>query len=276
MLAVLSVASITYILRGVSPDDKVLIQKYSAPQEIVDVLSEHTDFFLNVIHKCSVGNYRKDFRPLVWQFDSLPGYYVKWGVGRIRGMEKIQECIDTFDLSCLGMAKKYIYHIPGRGEELCDENYWVISEEQKAADIPLVINLEVAKQVFTLIKETGFYDFQPRNIVRTSDNKLTIIDSEIRFDHDWGMCLGLRKLITSLSFNLNDNFTEDALKYIIRKLIRCYPPSRSYYSSKYYQILKYLELQPTPHSWDYVAFFKEIFPEPTKSVGLGNIFYKAI
>lgn len=262
MLAVLSVASITYILRGVSPDDKVLIQKYSAPQEIVDVLSEHTDFFLNVIHKCSVGNYRKDFRPLVWQFDSLPGYYVKWGVGRIRGMEKIQECIDTFDLSCLGMAKKYIYHIPGRGEELCDENYWVISEEQKAADIPLVINLEVAKQVFTLIKETGFYDFQPHNIIRNKDNKLAVIDSETRFNSKWGTCLGLRRVITSEFFNLNTHFTEDALKYIIIKLLECYPPESYNYNDKYYQILKYLELQPLPYAWDYVTFFKEAFPKP--------------
>ena len=181
---------------------------------------------------------------LVWQFDDLPGYYVKWGIDRIRGMETIRLCIEEYGLDHLEMTKKYLYHIPGRGEELVDTNYWIIAEEQIRAEIPLVIDLEEAQQICTLLKETGFYDFHPYNVIRNKGHKLAIIDTEDQFNSDWGECLGLRRIITSDLFNLNTQFTEEALKHIIFKILGCYQPTSSSYKRIYNLILEFLEMQP--------------------------------
>ncbi len=264
VLIFLVLANITSV-NALSERKEALIKKYAAPQHIIDILEQHTDFFLKIIHECTMGDCKKDYGNLVWQFDTLPGYYVKYGVNRIKGLEKIRECIETFNLNRLTVSKKYLYHIPGKDIEFTDENYWVVAEEQKPAPIPLVINLEEAKQMFTLIDETGFYDFQPHNIIRNTDNKLAIIDTEPRFNSKWGTCFGLRRIITSQHYDLNTHFTEDALKFIMHKLIECYPPSSWNYSDKYYEILNYLELQPTPFAWDYIAFFKKLFPHPIDS-----------
>ena len=158
------------------------------------------------------------------------------------------------------MTKKYLYHIPGRPEELTSENYLVGAEEQVSVNKPLIINLEEAQQIYTLLKETGFFDFHQYNIIRNKENKLAIIDSEnFDFNENWGTCIGLKRIITKGFFDLNAHFTEEALKYILMRNLECMTPTTSQYKTIYYRLLGYLEDQDQSSS---LNNFKESFPEP--------------
>ena len=70
------------------PSDEELTQKYAAPQHIADGLAQHTNFLLQV------GKANKRKNHLVWEFKSLPGYFVKFGRDRIIGIEILRTCIE--------------------------------------------------------------------------------------------------------------------------------------------------------------------------------------
>ncbi len=88
------------LVKAVNPrllSDKELIRKYAAPQHIANGLAQHTNFLLQVGDDCPNGREKANKRRekhLVWEFKSLPGYFVKFGRDRIIGIEILRTCIE--------------------------------------------------------------------------------------------------------------------------------------------------------------------------------------
>ena len=238
------------------PLDNDYIKQFEAPEWIRREVDKHISISKNgrLSDLCD-----KNSGYYVWSCDFLPGYLIKRTVDRIPGREKIHRCIQEKNLTCLTVPKKYYYHIPGKGRELTNENYLVIAEKVKGTTDPFMINLEEVKQICTLIESTGFLDFHGKNILRDTDNKIAILDTENRlvYAKSAGTGYGLKRIFYLKKFNFNTAFTPDALKYIFDRI----KISTRVYNDVYNRILTVLEKQPRPLAWDYISYFKGLYPE---------------
>ena len=254
--------SFLFMLQSSALRDQELLGKYTAPSHIVDILRAHTPFLQTIVNNCAQEKYRKRRKHLVWRLDDLPHYYIKWDVGRIKGLEIMSACIEKHDLTHLSVPKKYLYHIPGTPETLDNSNYVVIAEEQKPCGIPLVITEEEAQDITTLISQTGYYEFTEKNIIRTAPDTITLIDTECRLKKP---SFGLYKLLSRHGlFDLNAHFTQAALKHIFHHYLQSVLVDASSYKERYEQILKNIIHQSNDAQWDYVSFFRQTFPEPAE------------
>ena len=82
-------------------------------------------------------------------YDYFPGYTESCttpyqNISRVFYNEKLKKLIASEQLTHIKELKKYLYHIPGGSEDLCDDNYIVISEEVK----PLIQNPQGKMQFF--------------------------------------------------------------------------------------------------------------------------------
>ena len=88
---------------GLSASRNDFTEKYSVEPELQDILDDHTDELYKRLKKTHHGMKKHG----VWKFDWLPGeYYVKYGLARIRGMEKMNKCIEEHDLNLLTTPDK--------------------------------------------------------------------------------------------------------------------------------------------------------------------------
>ena len=265
-------------VQGVCSEDEAFIREHAAPEHIVKALVPHVPF-LQSIHKSveQIGLIptKRKFKHLVWEFKSLHGYLVKWGVERVKGADSMRACIDENNLTLLTVAKKYLYHVPGQGEELTDENYLVISENLGpfVSGKSLCISKEEAEQICILLKKTGYLDFTRGNARRMRrGHKIAFIDTEAASFLSTGHpnnrvtdgskdYLCFKRIFTNNAFSLEQNFTQEALMYIIDRMYENRPLHPEQYRAlcsniKYFFKRKYRHRK----KWDFVAYFKKKFP----------------
>ena len=118
----------------------------------------------------------------VWQFDWLPGYYVKYGLSRIWGMELMQQVIDDHNLDLLTLPDKRIYHLKGRPYQVNNTDYCVVVKKVKTAHHSRRMSLEQIKQISTLIHHTKYISMHRANYIHVKDGKISLIDTESNYD----------------------------------------------------------------------------------------------
>ncbi len=187
---------------------------------------------------------------------------MKGGIGRIKGMERIKECIEKNNLTCLSVPQKYLYHVKGRGRELTSSNYFVVAEKQFGKK-PRKLFFEEVRQICIVLRETGYYDFASANTIRLKNNKLVIIDTENHLDFDSSRnYLGFCRILHRFSkFNIDTAFSKESLIYIFTQLLKCIPKDKEAYSKVYNDVYRYLQKKQNV-AWDYKTYFEETFPKP--------------
>ena len=241
--------------------DEELIRNYTPPAELSALLDEHADFLVHRSDECSLPRAKKKFRTMAWRFPWLPHYYLKGRISRIKGREKVVQCIDAYNLDRLTVPEKYLYHLPGRGHDLTEYNYFVIAQRIYSESKHVILDVQEMRQITMLIKKTGLIDlFTTNNILRDKSGKLVLVDTE---DKKGSICYGIHKLITKGKWNINTSFTPDALKCLLHESMECAANSKELYRIVYHKILKKLLRSKRADSWDYVTYFTTTFPEPT-------------
>ncbi len=162
----LLVLSSTFINLSARRDD--FIEKHSVEPALQEILDDHAD----EIYKCLKKIHHGSKNHGVWKFKWLPGHYVKYGLARIRGMEKMKKCIKEHDLDLLTVPDKKIYHIKGRPQELSNDNYAVIIKGVDRTPDPEPLTLEQVKQLCTIIHETKYISMTSSNFIRGTDGLL--------------------------------------------------------------------------------------------------------
>ncbi len=200
----------------------------------------------------------------VRQFEWLPGYYVKYGLARISGMEKMQEVIDRCNLTDVTVADKRVYHIKGRPQDLSNLNYLVVIKRVESAHNLPPLTMEEVQQLTTIMHETGYISMtgpqckKGPNYIRTEDGKLCLIDTESRYDHAQLLKGFLRFLETH---DFNRDLSPEALQHIfgeIKELLKEQPENISFYLK---EVRKCIKTQKGTPSWDYSRYFKEYFKD---------------
>ncbi len=251
-------------LQDLSLEDEAFIRKYSVPPSIGAILDGHVLEYTPkyyIWYQNVVGGHVHD-EHLVWSFDELPGYLLKYPLSRIRGLEIMQECIEKHHLDRLVVPKKYIYHVRGAKRELTDENYFVLAEKLEGKQ-PFQFDDEEVRQICILLRETGYRDFLAQNVLRLTNNKIAFIDTEISDFSQNKKYRSFAKIFIYLSdFSPDTSFSKAGLKHILLQLLACAPQEQSSYKHLYDTIYKFLKSHKDTMAWDYVSFFKETFPKP--------------
>ncbi len=256
----------SYATEQLSAEDEAFIKKHRAPLSMVKALDRHTGKFSSIVEQCEQGSchiYNGQERHLVWQFKNLSGYFVKYGIDRIHGAEKIQQCIDTYGLDRLAVPKKYIYHIKGKGRALTSSNYLIVAKKLDSIKKSLPFDDEQVCQICTLLRETGYNDFVVNNLRWLPNGKIGIIDTEGGAFNEIHSYVGLRKLFTSSSKLSLALFSEESIKYMFLQLLECAPQDKSLYKNMYKSVYKGLKRQKKKKgAWDYLSYFVKLFPKP--------------
>ena len=103
-------------------------ERYKVDQEIAQILDAHNELIAAQLTQVESGSKKHG----VWTFTWLPGYYVKYGLARIAGMEKMQQVIDRCKLTSLYVADKRLYHIKGNPTALSNLNYAIVIKAAEA------------------------------------------------------------------------------------------------------------------------------------------------
>ncbi len=244
---------ISSITTGLSASRDNFMRKYSVDPELQEILDDHVDEIYKRLKKIHHGTKNHG----VWKFKWLPGYYIKYGLARIRGMEKMKRCIEEYDLDLLTVPDKRVYHLKGRPKELSNDNYAVIIKAVDRTPDPEPLTLEQVKQLCTIIHKTKYISMTSSNFIRGTDGLLHLIDTEATFSN--GILRGFVRMITSRP-NINKQYTKEALKYVFgeikQRLDRCPKGKQKETLKKIYSALK---RQKKPHSWNYIKYFNELF-----------------
>jgi hypothetical protein len=245
------------IVRSVSSHDRDhYIERYLVEPEIAALLDLHSDDVSKKIEKIYESRTQKHG---VWQFDWLPGYYVKYGLARIDGMERMKKCIKDHNLDHLTVPNKKIYHIKGRPHELSDLNYAAVIKEVNAAPKHKPLTLDEVKQLCTIIHETDYISVTSRNFIRTKDGKLSLIDTESTYSRK-KLLKGFLRMIGGY-YDLNKDYEQEALKHVFGE-IRTYLSKHPEKADSALPLLhSYLKQQKKPYLWDYTSYFKSYFKD---------------
>ncbi len=265
LLCLIMLCSTSYATELLSPEDEAFIKKYSAPAYIVEALDRHVDKFLSITEECEIRQCRihnGHERHLVWQYSELPNYLVKYGLGRIYGRKKMQQCIEENNLDRLYVPKKYIYHIKGRARALTSSNYLVVAEKVGSAKSKR-LDAEQVCQICTLLRETGYNDFKVKNVRWLSGGKIAFIDTEIEAFNEAHRYLGLKKIVTNYRRTKLHEYPKEGIKYVLSQLLACAPQDKVLYRKMYYEVRKALKSIGQKHrSFNYQTYFEELFPQP--------------
>lgn len=119
-------------------------------------------------------------RGVTAEFPWLPGYMIKLSAeNRIAGAQKLQSCIQEKGLDLLLLPKQTRFEIPERYHDMTKLRSLCIAEKIEGyIGRERSINLRQAKQLVTLILETGLADPKCANLVHLDDEKIAIIDTE--------------------------------------------------------------------------------------------------
>lgn len=240
-----------------SEKDAAFIQKHALDKKLTAILDENKEHLASLIAPC---NEKKcTIRHAVWNLPYLPGYLLKWGTSRIRGVEIMRSCIEEHKLTHITVPDKYFYHIPGRPLDLTSRNYVIVVPKliEKKKHTPFT--LDEIKQLCTLVKVTGYCDIQKPNIFRLENNKLAMIDTDA-----WAFnkkpYIGIMRFIHSYGeYTVSKDFTPEAVEYILYQLKELTPTNdKKIYKEFYDDIKKALKKRPAS-----LKLFNELFSEPT-------------
>lgn len=223
-------------------------KKYEVNEPLKKVLDEHAGA---IAHKLKEVRSWKLKKHGVWRFSWLPDYYVKFNLARIHGMEKMKSCIAAKNLDLLKLPDKRIYHVKGTPRTLNNYSYAVVIEKVKAQN-RRPLNLKQIQQMCKLIKETGYISMTSTNYIRTEGDTITLIDTEGTFNRN-ELTMGFMRLLGG-GHNLNEDFTPEALKYIIEELVNITPRSKCI--TVYNEAKKVFARQKAAARWDYRNYFK--------------------
>ena len=158
------------------PDAFIL--DHLVPDELKQILDDHTEEFGEIIKSCSKRKHCPARRG-VKEYDWLPGYFVKYGVERVKWAQKLRDLIAQHGFTHLVIPKKYLYHVPGKPTDLRSPNYVVVAQklERDRTDSGKVITKQMVQELMVLIFETQMKDHHSNNLFVTADGLLAMIDT---------------------------------------------------------------------------------------------------
>lgn len=232
--------------------DEAFIQKYRVEEELRAVLDAHCEEIETALTEFNQRDVkkRKIKKHGVWKFPWLPGYFVKYNLDRIYGMERMLKCITKHNLDLIKLPDKRIYHIKNRPTTLSNDNYLVVIQGVEPETDLGPITLKQVQQLGVLMKETGYVSMTKTNYIRGKNDIITMIDTESTFDYN-NPFLGFRRLLSA--GHSVDEYTEEAVKYILRELGRIIRTSHP--NNAYNQIIGYLKNSNKSREWDLFNYF---------------------
>lgn len=233
----------------------IQIQKYEIEPHIKAILDEHSQEIAEKIESVHTTTQWHG----VWEFPWLPGYYVKYGLERIKGVERIRKCIIKNHLDGITTPDKRIYHIKGRSSTISNLNYAVVIKAVESAKDKKPLSLEQVKQLGEIIRKADYVDMNHSNYIQMDDGRLCLIDTEGIFNPDQHIKGFLRMIGTG--HDLNNHYTEEALVHLFsqvkEELIK--RPSNSSFALPY--LMKALKSQSKPYTWNYLEYATDYFKE---------------
>ena len=226
----------------------IRVENYLVDSSLAALLDKHAEEIFENIAQTHRGTQTHG----VWKFHWLPGYFVKYGLTRIEGMETIKNCISRNNLSLLGVPDKKVYHIKGRPTAVSNLNYAVIVKEVTKDPHPRPLTLDHVRQLSVLIERSHYVDLHVSNYVRTACSKLIIIDTEGIFDKKLHI-EGFLKLFCS-NYYLSSSYTPSALKFLfhqVKERLKKDAAENRFYFSK---IDRAFAKQKERHAWDFVSY----------------------
>ncbi len=103
----------------------------------------------------------------------LPGCYIKYGHERYYNAQYLANFIRERNLNLLGVAEKWLYHVPGRPYTLTSNNYVTIAKQVVPSN-----DFDPIDEHWTQLGQLPHYDIQTSNFV-LADGKIVIIDTDI-------------------------------------------------------------------------------------------------
>ncbi len=230
------------------------IEQYAVDSKVAAILDTHSDSLFSRLKNVD----KHGGQHGVWTFDDLPGYYVKYGLSRIWGMELMRQVIEDHNLDLLTLPDKRIYHLKGRPKHVNNTNYCVVIKKVNAHGSHRITK-EQMRQLITLIRETKYISLTHDNYLHVKDGKLCIIDTESNYDEHLEVKGYLRLL--GYGHNPDNDFTEAALKLLFEEMKRLLDQETD--RSKAQRTIQEAEgfLHGKPQTWDYVTYFKEYFAD---------------
>ncbi len=236
------------------PETHISLVDYMVDQELEEILDDYVDEIYEKLKKIHHGSRNHG----VWKFEWLPGYYIKYGLARIKGMEKMKKCLEQHNLNLLTVPDKKIYHLKDKPEDLSDLNYTVIIKAVDRSPNPAPLTLKQVKQLCTIIHETKYISMTSTNFIRGTDDLLHLIDTEATFSSE-EILRGFLRMITTRP-NLNKQYTKEALKHIFHEIKACLDRRSQWEQAEVLEkINAALRRQERPYSWDYRGYFNELF-----------------
>ncbi len=194
---------------------KEFILAHHVDKETTALLDTHSRTLSNLVTSIHSTPMQKNG---VWQFEWLPGYYVKYNVERVLMRERLAHCIEKYSLNLLHTPEKFLYHIKGRPTQLHNLNYVVLIKEVQpdpaAQEEPMT--LEQVEQFITLIEKTGHCSTFGCNYLRLSDRRISFIDTDGTFNKK----NPIKGIIGLLNQPLETYYTSEALYYIVDKIAK--------------------------------------------------------
>jgi hypothetical protein len=230
------------------------IEKYAINEDIKTILDDHSDELIAAMEKHAGSGKVKHG---VWKFPWLPGYYVKYNLDRIYGLERMNRCIEEFGLDSLVVAQKRIYHVKGRPTELSNDNYLVIAKAVKAEKGLPPLTLNQIEQMCKLMHETSYVSLHTNNYIRIADNKIALIDTESTYDSN-DLLLGYARLIGAEG--RYHAFTKEAFSYLLINALEEYKNHKSSAKKDYFErMIKYVNGMRKKSGFKALRFFDESF-----------------
>ncbi len=137
-------------------------KKYSAPQDLKELIEKNADSIVlnGYVHlMIPLGNPSK--------------YITKGGYGaldRLINAERMRNYLRNHNLTCIEVPHKYFCQVNNKLVVFAR----FIEQDQK----PSKLTLQEIQQLTTLAEETGYTDWHAGNIIRATNGKLVIIDTE--------------------------------------------------------------------------------------------------
>ena len=163
ILTLIGGAQLCLGMQSQSPLEQQFLQQYAPPKEIIALIEANKKLILR--NRC------------FGAFKELPGIYFKgYDIERLINAELMDECIKYHKLTCLNVAKKYVYNLDGKWIVLAD-----MVEFNPHQQSNMSLSFEEIQQLALLAEKTAYYDwgsFPTRNWVRATNNKLFCVDTE--------------------------------------------------------------------------------------------------
>ncbi len=242
------------LLTSASVLARTITKDYAVDPAVRKILDKHAGQIRSLLKKVEKGEQKHG----VWRFKWLPDYYVKYGLARIEGIERMQEVIDCCNLSSITVADKRIYCTKSSSEQLSNRNCAIVIKKVKGIKNPPPITLDEVQQLCTIMHETGYISMtgsrrtKGPNYIRTKEGHFCLIDTESRYDHDL-LLKGFLRFISTHDFN--KDLSEEALKHILREIKQQVKrPSDASWAIEI--ITDTLQCQKGRPTWDYHSYIK--------------------